>query len=130
MQMRTLFLALATTYFAGSAQAADITPDLALNTDVVTTHLMDAETTSVVLNPELAYTGLGMNTTFTVGTKLNVWDNTSKIMLDDELDHLPVFDFGISWMAMDNLEIEAMTSYDLEANDRSEDITLQATFSF
>ena len=128
--MRTLFLALATTFFASSVMAADITPVLALNTDVVTTHAWDADTTAVTINPELSYTGLGYDTTFTVGTKLNVWDNTSKIMLDDELDHLPVFDFGISWMAMNNLELEAMTSYDLEAGDRSEDIKFVATFSF
>ena len=128
--MRTLFLALATTFFASSVMAADITPDLALNTDVVTTHMWDAETTTVILNPELAYTGLGYDTTFTVGTKLNVWDNTSNIMIDDELNHLPVFDFGISWMAMDQLELEAMTSYDLDAKDRSEDIKFVATFSF
>ena len=128
--MRTFVLATVAAMATTSAFAADITPDLALNTDVVTTHLMDAETTSVILNPELAYTGLGMNTKLTVGTKLNVWDNTSKIMLDDELDHLPVFDFGFSWIAMDNLEIEAMTSYDLDAKDRSEDIKLVATFSF
>ena len=128
--MRTLFLALATTFFASSVMAADITPDLALNTDVVTTHMWDAETTTVILNPELSYTGLGYDTTFTVGTKLNVWDNTSNIMIDDELNHLPVFDFGISWMAMDQLELEAMTSYDLEAKGRSEDIKFVATFSF
>ena len=128
--MRTLFLALATTFFASSVMAADITPDLALNTDVVTTHMWDAETTTVILNPELSYTGLGYDTTFTVGTKLNVWDNTSKIMLDDELNHLPVFDFGISWKATDQLELEAVTSYDLDAKDRSEDIKLVATFSF
>tara|TARA_B110000444_G_scaffold244094_1_gene263212 strand:- start:26 stop:412 length:387 start_codon:yes stop_codon:yes gene_type:complete len=128
--MRTLFLALATTFFASSVMAADITPDLALNTDVVTTYAWDADTTTIIVNPELAYTGLGYDTTFTVGTKLNVWDNTSKIMLDDELDHAPVFDFGISWMAMDQLELEAMTSYDLEAGNRSEDIKFVATFSF
>jgi hypothetical protein len=128
--MRTLFLALATTFFASSVMAADITPDLALNTDVVTTHMWDAETTIVILNPELAYTGLGYDTTFTVGTKLNVWDNTSKIMLDDELDHLPVFDFGITWKATDQLELEAVTSYDFEAEGRSEDIKFVATFSF
>jgi|TARA_B110000211_G_C13976421_1_gene507366 hypothetical protein len=128
--MRTLFLALATTFFASSVMAADITPDLALNTDVVTTYAWDADTTTIIVNPELAYTGLGYDTTFTVGTKLNVWDNTSKIMLDDELDHAPVFDFGISWMAMDQLELEAMTSYDLEAGNRSEDIKMVATFSF
>ena len=128
--MRTLFLALATTFFASSVMAADITPDLALNTDVVTTHMWDAQTTTVILNPELSYTGLGYDTTFTVGTKLNVWDNTSKIMLDDELDHLPVFDFGITWKATDQLELEAVTSYDFEAEGRSEDIKLVATFSF
>ena len=128
--MRTLFLALATTFFASSVMAADITPDLALNTDVVTTYAWDADTTTIIVNPELAYTGLGYDTTFTVGTKLNVWDNTSKIMLDDELDHLPVFDFGISWKAMDQLELEAVTSYDFEAEGRSEDIKMVATFSF
>jgi len=128
--MRTLFLALATTFFASSVMAADITPDLALNTDVVTTHAWDADTTTIIVNPELSYTGLGYDTTFTVGTKLNVWDNTSNIMIDDELNHLPVFDFGISWMAMDQLELEAMTSYDLEAKGRSEDIKFVATFSF
>jgi hypothetical protein len=128
--MRTLFLALATTFFASSVMAADITPDLALNTDVVTTYAWDADTTTIIVNPELSYTGLGYDTTFTVGTKLNVWDNTSNIMIDDELNHLPVFDFGISWMAMDQLELEAMTSYDLEAKGRSEDIKFVATFSF
>ena len=128
--MRTIVLATVAAMAATSALAADIPPDLALNTDVVTTHMWDAETTTVILNPELSYTGLGYDTTFTVGTKLNVWDNTSKIMLDDELDHLPVFDFGISWKATDQLELEAVTSYDLDAKDRSEDIKLVATFSF
>ena len=128
--MRTIVLATVAAMAATSALAADITPNLALNTDVVTTHMWDAETTTVILNPELSYTGLGYDTTFTVGTKLNVWDNTSKIMLDDELNHLPVFDFGISWKATDQLELEAVTSYDLDAKDRSEDIKLVATFSF
>jgi len=128
--MRTLFLALATTFFASSAMAAEITPSLALNTDVVATHKYDAETTTMIINPELAYTGLGYNTTFTLGTKLNVWDNSNQIMIDDELKHKPVFDFGISMMATENLELEAMTSYDLEAKGRSEDIKFVATFSF
>tara|TARA_B100000780_G_scaffold218265_1_gene157430 strand:+ start:595 stop:981 length:387 start_codon:yes stop_codon:yes gene_type:complete len=128
--MRTLFLALATTLFASSVTAADITTDLALNTDVTTTHKWDAATTTIILNPELSYTGLGFDTTLTIGTKLNVWDNANQITLDDELDHAPVFDFGIAWLVQDNLELEATTSYDLEAGDRSEDIKFVATFSF
>ena len=66
---------------------------------------------------------------FTVGTKLNLWDNANAITLDDEFDHLPVFDFGITYDLQDNLALEAITSYDFEAEERGE-ITLKATFSF
>ena len=127
--MRTIVLATVAAMAATSALAADITPNLALNTDVVTTHAWDADTTVVTLNPELAYTGLGYDTTFTLGTKLNVWDNTSNITIDDELDHLPVFDFGISMAPLDDLELELSTAYDFETDTRH-DIKLTATFSF
>ena len=50
-------------------------------------------------------------------------------MLDDELDHLPVFDFGISMTPLDDLELELSTAYDFETDTRH-DIKLTATFSF
>lgn len=129
--MRTLVLAVVAAMATTAASAADIANNLKLDTDIVTTHLWDKETTAMTINPELIYdTGLAYNTKITLGTKLNLWDNTNKIMIDDELDHLPVFDFGISWKATDQLELEAVTSYDLDAKDRSEDIKLVATFSF
>ena len=128
--MRTLFLALATTFFASSVMAADIANNLKLDTDIVTTHLWDKETTAMTIDPELIYdTGLAYNTKITLGTKLNLWDNTNKIMIDDELDHLPVFDFGISAFPLDDLELELSTAYDFETDTRS-DIKLTATFSF
>ena len=129
--MRTLVLAVVAAMATTAASAADIANNLKLDTDIVTTHLWDKETTAMTINPELIYdTGLAYNTKITLGTKLNLRDNTNKIMIDDELDHLPVFDFGISWKAMDQLELEAVTSYDFEAEGRSEDIKLVATFSF
>ena len=49
--MRTLFLALATTFFASSAMAeTQILPDLSVNTEGVTTHAWDADTTTATIN--------------------------------------------------------------------------------
>jgi|TARA_B110000238_G_C15786883_1_gene294219 hypothetical protein len=126
--MRTIVLAAVAAMAATSATAMDLgTSGLTLNTDVVAKHLVDAGTTVATINPELGYNfGLA---DFTVGTKLNLWDNANAITLDDEFDHLPVFDFGITYALQDNLELEATTSYDMEASDRGE-ITLVATFSF
>ena len=126
--MRTIVLAAVAAMAATSATAMDLgTSGLTLNTDVVAKHLVDAGTTAATINPELGYNfGLA---DFTVGTKLNLWDNANAITLDDEFDHLPVFDFGITYALQDNLELEATTSYDMEASDRGE-ITLVATFSF
>ena len=56
-------------------------------------------------------------------------DNTNNFTLDDEFDKLPTLKFGASYMAMDNLELELGTSYDLEEEERGE-ITATATFSF
>jgi|TARA_B110000495_G_C22587548_1_gene352392 hypothetical protein len=126
--MRTIVLAAVAAMAATSATAMDLgTSGLTLNTDVVAKHLVDAGTTAATINPELGYNFGPAD--FTVGTKLNLWDNANAITLDDEFDHLPVFDFGITYALQDNLELEATTSYDMEASDRGE-ITLVATFSF
>ena len=49
--------------------------------------------------------------------------------MDDEFDHLPVLEFGGSYIVRDDFTIEAVTSYDLEAEERGE-ITLTATCAF
>ena len=127
--MRTLVLAVVAAMATTAASAADIANNLKLDTDIVTTHLWDKETTAMTINPELIYdTGLAYNTKITLGTKLNLWDNTNKIMIDDELDHLPVFDFGISMTPLDDLELELSTAYDFETETRH-DNKLTATFS-
>ena len=90
-------------------------------------HKLDAESTTMILEPELGYVlGIGE---FTVGTTLNVWDNTNRFTLGDQFDHIPTMDFGYSYMLQDNLELEAGTSYNFEDEERGE-ITLKASFSF
>tara|TARA_B100000780_G_scaffold218850_1_gene157974 strand:+ start:1047 stop:1433 length:387 start_codon:yes stop_codon:yes gene_type:complete len=128
--MRTLFLALATTFFAGSALAETvIAPNTSINTEVVTTHKWDAATTAMTINPVITYTGLAEDFTVTLGTKLNVWDNTNKLMIDDELDHAPTLDLGLSYFATAQLELEALASYDFNAKKR-EEIKFVASFNF
>lgn len=128
--MRILATAFAAAMAATSAQAVELTPMLALNTEVVAEHKVDAETTTLVATPELALTPTA-GLEFTAGIELNIWDNTNKLTLDNEFDVKPEILLGATFVpaAMDNIELEAATSYDFEAQERGE-ITLTATFNF
>ena len=131
--MRTTVIAMVAAMAATSATAMDLpVPGLALNTDVVAQHKVDAETTTLTIAPELEFAPASTaGLSLTAGTTLNVWDNTAKFTLDDEFDHLPVIDFGATYVlpTMDNVELELGTSYDFETEARGE-ITATATFSF
>ena len=118
--------------FASTANAMDLpVPGLALNTDVVAQHKVDAEASTLTITPELEFTPQDGPLTLTANTTLNVWDNTNSFTLDDEFDSLPTLKFGATYVPamMDNVELELGTSYDLEAEERGE-ITATATFSF
>ena len=129
--MRTIVLAMVAAMAATSATAMDLpVPGLALNTDVVAQHKVDAEATTLTLTPELDWQPVVDGPlSLTANTTLNVWDNTNSFTLDNEFDHMPTINFGASYMAMENVELELGTSYDLEAKERGE-ITATATFSF
>jgi len=129
--MRTFVLAMVAAMAATSATAMDLpVPGLALNTDVVAQHKVDAEATTLTMTPELDWQPVVDGPlSLTANTTLNVWDNTNSFTLDNEFDHMPTINFGASYMAMENVELELGTSYDLEAKERGE-ITATATFSF
>ena len=129
--MRTFVLAMVAAMAATSATAMDLpVPGLALNTDVVAQHKVDAEATTLTITPELEWQPVVDGPlSLTADTTLNAWDNTAKFTLDDEFDHMPTINFGASYMAMENVELELGTSYDFEAEARGE-ITATATFSF
>ena len=126
--MRTIVLATAVAMAATSATAMDLgTTGLTLNTDVVAEHKFDAETTTMTVNPELGYAVGSAN--FTMGTLLSVWDDTNSFTLDDEFDHAPTLDFGVTYPLMGNAELEVGTTYDFEAEARGE-LSAKVTFSF
>ena len=117
--------------FASTASAMDLLiPGLALNTEVVAEHKYDAETTTLVATPELAYTPAAFDRlTVTAGMDVNVWDNTGGFTAMDTFDVKPEIALGATFWAAKNVELEALTSYDFEAAQRGE-ITVRATFAF
>ena len=129
--MRTIVLALVAVMAATSAMAMDTgIPGLALNTEVVAEYKVDAETSTLVATPELEYTpALLSGLAITAGMELSVWDNANKFTLDNEFDVKPEIAFGATYALRDDLELEALTSYDFEAAQRGE-ITVTATFNF
>ena len=130
--MRTAVLAMVAAMAATSATAMDLpVPGLALNTDVVAQHKVDAEASTLTITPELEFVPADGPLSLTAATTFNIWDNTNSFTLDDEFDHMPTVKFGAVYAlpTMSNVELELGTSYDLEAKERGE-ITAIATFSF
>ena len=128
--MRTTVLAIVAAMAATSATAMDLpVPGLALNTDVVAQHKLDAEASTLTITPELEFVPNDGPLSLTANTTFNIWDNTNSFTLDDEFDHMPTINVGASYMATEALELELGTSYDLEGKARGE-ITATATFSF
>ena len=126
--MRTIVLATVAAMAATSVSAMDLpVAGLALNTEVVATYKVDAETTTLVATPELEYSyGLA---SFTAGMELNVWDNANNFTLDNEFDVKPEILLGATYQLRDDLGLEAATSYNFETEQRSE-VILTATFNF
>ena len=115
--------------FAHTIHAADLGGNFALNTDIKTTYMVDAETTVATINPEFSYTGV-KSLELTAGTTLNIWENVGvNSDITDELEHLPVLELGAEYSILSNLDIEASFNYDMEAKERG-DIKLEAIFSF
>ena len=131
--MRTAVIAMVAAMAATSATAMDLpVPGLALNTDVVAEYKVDAETTTMSINPELAFQPMAQpGLELTAGTELSAYNNADGFILLDEFDVLPTIDFGASYApaTMSNVELEVGTSYNFETEERSE-VTLTATFSF
>ena len=128
--MRTTVLAIVAAMAATSATAMDLpVPGLALNTDVVAQHKLDAEASTLTITPEREFVPNDGPLSLTANTTFNIWDNTNSFTLDDEFDHMPTINVGASYMATEALELELGTSYDLEGKERGE-ITATATFSF
>ena len=130
--MKNIFAAtVVATLLAGTAQAeTQLGNGFSLETEVKAERKVDADTSIITINPELTFDVATIDgLELTTGTKLSVWDNTNDFTMDDEFDHLPVLEFGGSYALRDDLTIEAVTSYDLEAEERGE-ITITASFAF
>ena len=128
MRKLTTAVALALAAFSASAASAmDLTKNLSLYTEVVAEYNVDAGATTLVATPELNY--WAGDVMLSAGLELAVYDNGNGLTLADEFDAWPTIDFGASYFPRDNVELEALTSYDFDAQQRG-DFILRATFNF
>ena len=122
-------LALSSATLATTATAeTEIAPRLSLDTEVKMTHMVDAETNVLTINPEFTYAATSA-LDLSVGTTLNIWEDVTDTNFTDELDHMPVLELEAEYALGDAWSLEGSMNYDLEEGERS-DIKLVASFSF
>lgn len=123
-----LALSSATLATTATADSIAVAPKLSLDTEVKMTHMVDAETNVLTINPEFTYAAMS-NFDLSVGTTLNIWEDVTDTNITDELDHMPVLELGAEYAINDAWSFEGTMNYDLEEGERS-DIKLVAAFSF
>ena len=112
--------------FTSAVSAMDLGAGVALDTEVVAAYTIDAEDMTTVITPTLSYSLAGA--TLSASTDLSVWNNGW--VGNDTLDVKPTLDFEVSYFTTPALELNIATSYDLEADDGRDDITVSAIFNF
>lgn len=134
--MKTLMIVAATAMAltsATTAYAIDLPIEgLVLNTEVVAQYTVDAEAATLTSTPELAYSPAFVDgLTATAGIEIDIWNKADSFTVSDTFDVKPEILLGVTYNPdfFEALELEVATSYDFEAEARSE-VTLTATFNF
>ena len=129
--MRIITIATAALLALSSAALAEettLSSNWSIDTEVKATHMVDAETNVLTINPEITYAAMDA-LDLTVGTTFNLWEDVNNTDITDEMDHMPVLELGATYALTEAWEFDASMNYDLEAGERS-DIKLVASFSF
>ena len=132
--MRKVFMTLAALMVAGTAQAADLAPGVALNTELKAWHEVDAEKNYITINPEVEWTpGVDGALTLSVGTVITAYETQTgdNFVLFDALEEgsRPNIDFGAEYALGNGAELFGETSWDVDADDRTE-IKVGVSFNF
>ena len=110
------------------AEETALSSKWSIDTEVKATHMVDAETNVLTINPEITYAAMDA-LDLTIGTTFNLWEDVNNTDITDEMDHMPVLELGANYAITEAWEFDASMNYDLEEGERS-DIKLVATFSF
>ena len=127
-------MTLAALMVAGTAQAADLAPGVALNTELKAWHEVDAEKNYITINPEVEWTpGVDGALTLSVGTIITAYETQTgdNFVLFDALDEgsRPNIDFGAEYDLGNGAELFGETSWDVDAEDRTE-LKVGVSFNF
>lgn len=134
--MRNIIIALGMLgMFTTAGLAADLAPNLALNTEVKAFHKVDAETNHITIEPEIRWTSSG---------PLSIWAESPITMYEtnhasgDDLalmniledGQYPILELGADYALSDTSKAYVETTYDFNGtNDRGE-ITVGVSFNF
>ena len=124
------FMALAT-----SAHAVDLAPGVSLDTEVKAWHEVDAETNHLTINPEVNWNPAPDGAlTLSVGTVITAYETRTagdNFILFDALDEgsRPNIDLGAEYDLGNGGELFATTSWDVDAEDRTE-LKVGVSFNF
>ena len=134
--MRTLVLATVAAMAATSAAAIDLpAPGLTLDTEVKAWHEVDAETNHLTINPEVNWNPAPDGAlTLSVGTVITAYETRTagdNFILFDALDEgsRPNIDLGAEYDLGNGGELFATTSWDVDAEDRTE-LKVGVSFNF
>lgn len=123
-----------------SVFAADLPlPGLSLDTEIKMNHAVDAEATTLTINPELAWQPIiDGPTTLTVGTTITAFDSTAGATFGDDVimfdtwekGSRPAIELGATYaLPLEGAEAFAETTWDVNDNERGE-INLGVSFNF
>jgi len=137
--MRTAVLAIAAAAglaaCGNEASALDLpVPGMTLDTEVKAWHEVDAETNHLTINPEVNWTPNAGALTLTAGTVITAYETRTagdNFILFDALDEgsRPNIDLGAEYDLGNGGELFATTSWDVDAEDRTE-LKVGVSFNF
>jgi maltoporin len=138
--MKLAFAFAAATAVTTPAFAADLpVPGLSLDTEIKMNHAVDAEATTLTINPELAWQPIiDGPATLTVGTTITAFDNTAGATFGDDIilfdawekGSRPAIELGATYaLPVEGAEMFAETTWDVNDNERGE-INIGVSFNF
>ena len=131
--MRNIIIALG--MFTTAGLAADLAPNLALNTEVKAFHKVDAETNHITIEPEIRWTSSG---------PLSIWAESPITMYEtnhasgDDLalmniledGQYPILELGADYALSDSSKAYVETTYDFNGTNNRGEITVGVSFNF
>ena len=135
--MRNIIIALGMLgMFTTAGLAADLAPNLALNTEVKAFHKVDAETHHITIEPEIRFTpgagplSLWAESPITMYETDHASGDNIALMNILEDGHYPILEMGADYALSESSKAYLETTYDFNGSDDRGEIEIGVSFNF